>query len=228
MDKILTIGHRGAKGHFPENTLASFQKAILMGCDGVELDVHMSADGEIVVIHDETVDRTTCGSGQVKRLTLSQLKSLKIDNRHEVPTLREVIDLVGKQKLINIELKTDAAAKPVARLISKYVSEDNWRYRSFLVSSFDWNALKKIREWNPEIPLGVLTQTNLELAIGFAEFIKAETIHPHFHLLTAENTIEIHNKGFKVFTWTVNEPADIEKIRQFKISGIITDFPQRV
>lgn len=222
MTKILTIGHRGAKGYAPENTLDSFRKAIGMGCDGIEFDVHLSADNVVMVIHDETVNRTTRGKGLVKDLTSSQLKTLG------VPALPEVLEAIGKNCLINIELKTGTAAKPVMELIGKYISQNNWDYDSFLVSSFDWNSLKEIREWNPKIPLGVLTETDLPLAIAFSEFIKSETIHPYFHLLTAENTRQMQEKGLKVFPWTVNEPEDIARIKSYQINGIITDFPDRI
>ncbi|HLA57075.1 MAG TPA: glycerophosphodiester phosphodiesterase family protein [Flavobacterium sp.] len=228
MGKLLKIGHRGAKGSVAENTLASFQKAIDFGCDGIEIDVHLSADGEIIVIHDETVDRTSNGKGFVKELSLPQLKKMRINGNHEIPTLAEVFDQANKNYLINIEIKVETAAKPVVRLIEKYVAKNDWKYNHFLVSSFDWNALKAIREANPEIPLGVLTETDLDLAIGFAEFIKAETIHPHFHLLTLENVAQMQNKGLQVFPWTVNEHADIERIKSFKTNGIITDFPERI
>jgi glycerophosphoryl diester phosphodiesterase len=228
MNKILHIGHRGAKGHLPENTLASFRKALDLHCDGIELDVHLSADGEIIVIHDETVDRTTDGKGYVKDLSLSQLKHLKIDGTYEIPTLSEVIDAVPEHILINIELKVKMAAKPVMHLIEKYVSEKKYNYKQFLVSSFDWVALKEIREANPEIPLGVLAETNLELAIGFSDSIKVETIHPYFHLLTAENTKQMQDKGFGIFPWTVNEFEDLSNIKSFNVNGIITDFPDRL
>lgn len=228
MPKTYKIGHRGAKGHLAENTLASFEKALGLGCDGIELDVHLSADGEIIVIHDETVDRTTDGKGRVRDLSLSQLKHLKIDGAHEIPTLAEAIDFIPDGKLINIELKVKNAAKPVMHLIERYVAENDREYDLFLVSSFDWIALKEIREANPKIPLGVLTDTDLELAIGFSQSIKAETIHPYFHLLTAENTARMQAMGFGVFPWTINELEDLGRIQSFGVEGIITDFPDRL
>jgi glycerophosphoryl diester phosphodiesterase len=228
MNKILNIGHRGAKGWSPENTLASFQKAIDMDADGIEFDVHLSADGQIMVIHDETVDRTTNGAGAVKNLTLAELKKLRIQDTFEIPTLGEVFDAFPKNLLINVELKTGLAAKPVIDLIEQYVTEKKHAYKQFLVSSFDWIALKAIRQLNPKIPLGVLTETNLELAIGFSEQIKAETIHPYFHLLTPENVSLMQEKGLGVFPWTINQFVDIERIKSYHVNGIITDFPDRL
>ncbi|UFH35996.1 glycerophosphodiester phosphodiesterase [Flavobacterium acetivorans] len=225
---MLKIGHRGAKGHAPENSLISFQKALDMQVDGIELDVHLSADGELIVIHDETIDRTTSGKGLVNKLSLHELKSVLIENKHEIPTLQEVFDLVNQNCVINIELKTYETAAKVTELIEKYVSEKNWQYDCFLVSSFDWNALQQIRFLNDEIPIGILTETNLDLALAFAKFIQAKSIHPHFHLLTKENTKRMQEKGFQVFPWTVNEQEDLKKIKSFNVNGIITDFPDRI
>lgn len=225
---MLTIAHRGAKGYEPENTLIAFQKAIDMSADGIELDVHLSADGAIMVLHDETINRTSNGIGLVKDLSLHQLKTFRIHETHEIPTLTEVFDLVNQKCFINIELKGEDTALKVVQLIEQYVAKKKWNYKHFLVSAFDWNALQEVRNLNAKIPIGVLTHTDLELAIGFAEFIKAETIHPHFHLLTAENTVQMQAKGFQVFSWTINEPEDILKIKSFKVDGIITDFPDRI
>ncbi|MBP2283384.1 glycerophosphoryl diester phosphodiesterase [Flavobacterium sp. CG_23.5] len=225
---MLKIGHRGAKGYEPENTLLSFQKALNMQVDGIELDVHLSADGELMVIHDETIDRTTNGIGFVNQLSLRELKQVRIINEQEIPTLQEVFDLVNQHCFINIELKNYDTATKVVKLIEKYVSKKNWRYDHFLVSSFDWNALQQVRFLNDKIQIGVLTETDLDLALAFAKFIQAKSIHPHFHLLTKENTAKIQEKGIQVFPWTINEIEDIQKIIAFKVNGIITDFPNRI
>ncbi|UFH46926.1 glycerophosphodiester phosphodiesterase [Flavobacterium galactosidilyticum] len=225
---MLKIGHRGAKGHEPENTLISFQKALDMQVDGIELDVHLSADGELIVIHDETIDRTTNGIGLVNSLSLRQLKKCRINNHHEIPLLSEVFDLVNKNCFINIELKSYETAEKVVELIEDYVSEKNWKYEQFLISSFDWNALQQVRFLNERIQIGVLTETDLDLALAFAKFIQAKSIHPHFHMLSEENVSKIQSKGLQVFPWTVNEREDVEKIKSYKVNGIITDFPNRI
>ena len=225
---MLKIGHRGAKGHEPENTLISFQKALDMQVDGIELDVHLSADGELIVIHDETIDRTTNGIGLVNSLSLRQLKKCRINNHHEIPLLSEVFDLVNKNCFINIELKSYETAEKVVELIEDYVSGKNWKYEQFLISSFDWNALQQVRFLNERIQIGVLTETDLDLALAFAKFIQAKSIHPHFHMLSEENVSKIQSKGLQVFPWTVNEREDVEKIKSYKVNGIITDFPNRI
>jgi glycerophosphoryl diester phosphodiesterase len=228
MKKILNIGHRGAKGYEPENTLLSFEKALQMGVDGIELDVHISNDGAIMVIHDETIDRTTNGKGFVTHLSLTELKNVRTNKEQQIPILSEVIDLVNKKCLINIELKGNRTAKPIVELVESYILAENYKHTDFLISSFDWNALREVRLLNSKIPIGVLTQTDLDLAIAFATFIKAETIHSYFHLLTKENTRQMQKEGFKVFAWTVNEPNDIQQIKSFNVDGIISDFPDRI
>jgi glycerophosphoryl diester phosphodiesterase len=216
------IAHRGAKGYVAENTLASFQKAIELGADGIELDVHLSSDGKVMVIHDETIDRTTSRKGLVNHFTSEELEVL------EIPTLESVFDLAHQKCFINIELKTYETADKVAELIEKYVSENNWSYEQIIVSSFDWNAIQQVHFLNDKIQIGVLTHTDLELAIAFAKFIKAHSVHPYYHLLSAENVAQMHSKNFKVYPWTINEPEDITFVKSLQVDGIITDFPDRL
>jgi glycerophosphoryl diester phosphodiesterase len=222
MNPFLKIGHRGAKGHKPENTLISFEKAIDFNVDGVELDVHLSLRGEIMVIHDETIDRTTNGKGFVKNFTSSELKELGI------PTLIDVLDLVNRRCFINIELKGIGTAKPVVKLITHYISEKNWKHTDFVVSSFDWNMLEEVRLLNPKIRIGVLTDVAVSEALAFAKKIKAVSIHPDYALLSRENVALMQKNGFKVFSWTVNSTEDIQKIKSFNVNGIISDFPDRI
>lgn len=228
LKKTLNIGHRGAKGHQPENTLPSFQKALDLNADGIELDVHVCKTGELIVIHDFTVDRTTKGSGTVSELSLSQIKTLRINDTIEIPTLEEVIDLVGKKCLINIELKGRHTAKPVSHLIEKYILENDFSYDDFIVSSFQREELEMLFTINPRIHLGVLSQASVTQALEWANAFSAKAIHPHFSLLTEENVQQAQEQGFKVYTWTANETEDIERIKNYKVDGIITDFPERI
>lgn len=215
---MLKIGHRGAKGHLPENTLASFEKAIALGVDMIELDVWLSFDKVPMVIHDETVDRTTSKTGLVTDYSAKELQQLGI------PTLRDVFELVDNRCEINVEIKTFSATQAVLNLIAK----NTFNQSKILISSFDWNALQEVRFHDEDIRIGVLTETDLDLAMAFAKFIKAEAIHPYYHLLTAENVEKIKEKGFKVFPWTINEPEDITFVKSLEVDGIITDFPERL
>lgn len=215
---ILKIGHRGAKGHTAENTLASFQKAIDLGVDMIELDIRLSLDEIPMVIHDHTIDRTTTNIGLVTDYTAKELQKLG------VPTLRDVFKLVQNRCVINIEIKEFKATQSVLDLIHKNIFDKN----KILISSFDWNALQEFRFHDNDIQIGVLTETDLDLALAFAKFIKAYSIHPYYHLLTHDNVAQIKEKGFKIFPWTINEPEDITFVKSLNVDGIITDFPERI
>ncbi|HQF47278.1 glycerophosphodiester phosphodiesterase [Flavobacterium alvei] len=222
MNQLLKIGHRGVKGYEPENTLISFQKAIDLKVDGIELDVHLSSDGEIIVIHDETIDRTTNGKGLVKNFSSLQLKQFGI------PTLSEVLELINKQCFVNIELKGIGTSKPVAEFIALFISQKNWNHTDFLVSSFDWKMLEEVQLLNPKIRIGVLTEESVDLALAFAKKIKAYSIHPDYRLLTKENVALMQENEFEVYPWTVNSKEDIQKIKSFNVNGIISDFPDKI
>ncbi len=221
MNKPLNIGHRGVKGYEPENTLISFQKALELNADGIELDVHLCQSGELIVIHDFTVDRTTNGTGAISDLTLTQIKKLRINNHLEIPTLDEVLALFNKNHLINIELKGTNTAELVCACIQRHVQENKLDYSNFIVSSFQRNELARMKSNNPKIPLGILTEASVQQAIEWAEEFGATAIHPHFSLLTTE-------KGYQIYTWTVNDLQDIQRVKQFGVDGIITDFPDRI
>lgn len=225
---MLKIAHRGANGYKPENTLEAFQKALDLNADGIELDIHLSIDGHLIVMHDETIDRMTNGKGFVNTLSLSELKSFLIAGKYVIPTLNEVFDLVNKKCLINIELKNADTATKVVTLIHEYITEKGWNYNHFIVSSFDWSALQKVHDLDSKIQIGVLTETDLDAAITFAESIKAKAIHPDYHLLNQENTKQIQEKGFLVLPWTVDELEDIQKMKNYNADGIITDFPDKI
>jgi glycerophosphoryl diester phosphodiesterase len=222
MNSILKIGHRGAKGYEPENTLISFEKAIDLKVDGIELDVHLSSDGILMVIHDETIDRTTNGKGFVNQFTALELK------KYGIPTLTEVLDLANRHCFINIELKGIETAKPLVALIENYILAKNWNYTDFLISSFDWNMLEDVQLLNPKIRIGVLTEESVEESLAFAKKIKAFSIHPDYVLLSKENVALMQENGFEVYPWTVNSTADIQKIKSFNVNGIISDFPDRI
>jgi len=228
MNKMLKIAHRGAKAYEPENTLQAFQKALDLNADGIELDVHLSADGHIIVMHDETIDKMTNGKGEITQYTLAELKSFLIAGQYEIPTLNEVFDLVDKKCFINVELKNADTSSQVVALIETYIKEKDWTYEHFIISSFDWNALKEVQNLNPNIPVGVLTEENIDTALAFAETIKTKAIHPDYHLLNAENVSKIKQKGFLVFPWTVNTEEDIQKVKGYKVDGIISDFPDKI
>lgn len=219
---MLKIGHRGAKGYKPENTLASFAKAIELKVDAVELDVHVSSDGEIMVIHDATVNRTTTKTGFVSDYSASELKKLGI------PTLEQVLLFLNRRCVINIEIKEATATPKVLQLIEKSVNEQHWKYNQFQISSFNWEALSMVSKINSKIAIGILAEASIEKALAFAIQIKAHSINPYFKLLNSENVNLIHSNGFKIYTWTVNTPEDLIFVKSLNVDGIISDFPDRI
>lgn len=185
-NKIFRIGHRGAKGHLAENTLESIQKALDFDVDGIEIDVHVCASGELVVFHDFTLDRMTNGTGEVAKYTLSELKRLQVRDKFKIPTLEEVLNLINKKCLLNIELKGQRTATKTGKVIERYINEKDWKYTDFIVSSFQYHELEDVFKADKKIPLAVLTETSGDEAFEFAKTINAKAIHPNHALLTFE------------------------------------------
>ena len=226
-NSILKIGHRGAKGHLAENTLESIKKALELGVDGIEIDVHRCASGQLVVFHDFTLDRMTNGTGEVSKHTLKQLKQVEVKGHCQIPTLSEVLTFVNNRCLLNIELKGHDTAEEASRLIDFFVDKKGWDYKNIIVSSFQKELLETVYKTNKKIPLGVLTDTNLDEAVNFAKSIKAVSIHPDYTLLTQEGVDNL-KQNFKVFTYTVNNLKPIKRIKSYGVDGIISDFPERL
>lgn len=227
-EKILNIGHRGAKGHVAENTIESIKEALVLGADGIELDVHLCASGELVVFHDFTIDRLTNGSGEISKLSLIELKKLKISEKYQIPTLVEVLEVINKKCLLNIELKGIDTALATSKIVKRYVDEMDWKYEDFIVSSFQQKLIKTVFKTNKKIPLGVLTEVPVDEVLQFAKTIKAKAIHPDYTLLTSNAVKKIKEEGYKIYPWTVNEIEAIKRMQDYNVDGIITDYPDRL
>ena len=174
---MLKIGHRGAAGYEPENTLRSFQKALALKVDVIEFDVYVCQTGEIVIIHDDKVNRTTNGHGYVREKTFNELRELDAGQGEKIPTLPEALDLINRQAKVNIELKGVDTAEPVAELIKNYVQEKNWQSEDFLVSSFNHYELQKFSKLCPAVKIGaIITGIPINLA-EFGEKIKAHSVN---------------------------------------------------
>lgn len=225
--QLLKIGHRGAKGHVTENTLESIQKALKLGVDGIEIDVHRCASGELVVFHDFTLDRVSDGTGNISKFTLKELKKIKVKGDYEIPTLSQVLALVNNKCLLNIELKGQDTANEASRLIDFYVEKKGWDYQNLIVSSFQSSLLESVFKINKNIPLGVITDTSLDKAVAFAKTVDAGFIYADHTMLTQEN-VEDLKKDFKVFAFTVNNLKPIKRIKSYEVDGIITDYPDRL
>ena len=224
---VLKIGHRGAKGHMAENTLESIKKAMELGVDGIEIDVHRCASGQLVVFHDFTLDRMTNGTGEISKHTLKELKRVVVKGHCQIPTLSEVLAFVDNKCLLNIELKGQDTAKEASRLIQFFVDKKGWEYKNIIVSSFQKDLLETVFAINDSIPLGVLTERNIDTATDFAKTIKAVAICADYTMLT-EEIVEELKKDYKVFAYTVNNLNPLKRIKSYGVDGIISDFPDRI
>ncbi|UWD47835.1 glycerophosphodiester phosphodiesterase [Clostridioides difficile] len=225
--------HRGFSGKYPENTILAFKKCLDMDIYGIELDVHKTKDGKIVVIHDETVDRTFNGHGFVKDLTLRKLKTLNssfegYQNNKEckIPTLEEVLILISPTNLIlNIELKTDKVnytniEKDVLKLILKY----NMKNR-VLISSFNSNSLKNFHKLDPSIKIALLCYLPINNVVEFAKFLGSSYLHPPL-ILVNESLVKLcHKNLLGVNVYTVNDEEDMLHCRALNADGIFTNYP---
>lgn len=227
MNSIYKIGHRGAKGHLAENTLESIQVALEMGVDGIEIDVHVCSTGELMVFHDFTLDRLTDGSGEITTKSYDYLQDLKVQGKYKIPLLTDVLDLIEGKCSINIELKGLHTAKPACAIISNYIDK-GWDYNSLLVSSFQENELLEVKKINANILIAVLSKASVDEAIEWAKIFNATAIHPSLGIITRQSVVDAHNQGFNVNVWTVNEPEDIQRMKDFGVDGIISDFPDRL
>lgn len=228
MNDFLKIGHRGAKAHIAENTLESIQKALDIGVDMVEIDVHKCASGELWVIHDFTLDRTTDGSGEIAKRSAEEIRKLKVEGHYKIPLLTEVLDLIQGKCDINIELKGLNTAEPVCKEVQKRVASGKWQYSNFLISSFQKNELFQARQFDEQVPLAVLSKASVPEAIELGKLLNASAIHPSLGIITRDNTKLSQDAGFKVNVWTVNERQDILRMLDFGVDGIISDYPNRL
>ncbi|WP_250149296.1 glycerophosphodiester phosphodiesterase family protein [Flagellimonas sp. 389] len=226
--KPLVIGHRGAMGHETENTLASVQKALDLGVDMIEIDVFKISSGEIVVFHDERVERLSNSGGNIEEYNIYDLKKLTLDGNHKIPMLQDVLKLIDNKVALNIELKGANTSERVNFIIENYIEGKGWILDNFVISSFNWDELREMRKINANIKIAVLTEEDPMDAISVAKELNAVAINPDYTTLTEENAGKIKDEGFKIYTWTVNEPDDIQRMKAFGVDGIITNFPERV
>ena len=224
---LLRIGHRGACGYEPENSLRSFKKALTLKVDMIELDVQICRSGELVVIHDSKVDRTTDGTGYVAKKSLEQLKRLDTGKGESIPTLQEVLDFVDNRIIVNIELKGKRTAQPVSALIKKYLHK-GWDKDNFLLSSFSREELIEVRGNSPDLNIGVNITDLKKDTMQFARLLGACSIHPSLKITTKKLVDEIHRQRMKVFVWTVNEEEDIARMKEMNVDGCFSDYPDRL
>lgn len=234
---VKIFAHRGASGNYPENTMIAFEKAGEFGANGIETDVHMTKDGQLVLIHDETVDRTTNGKGFIKDYNYSEIESLdagmwfnKRFKGEKIPKLEELIMMIKNRNIIlNIELKNniviyEGIERKVIELIEKHDVVDK-----VIISSFNHYAIRKCMSINKNVETGLLYSTGLYKPEIYAEFVGSKCLHPYFYAIYNEDIIKgIKNKGIKINTYTVNEVKHMEFFAKNQVDGIITNFPKKL
>jgi len=225
--RLFCFGHRGARGHEPENTLRSVRKALELGADGIEVDVHF-VDGRLMVIHDAKLERTTSGRGRVADKSFAHLRALDAGRGERIPTLPEVFDAVNHRAVINVELKGPGTAAPVAALIKEYVQQRGWTWNNFLVSSFRHEELEKLRHDSPDLRIGALILRRPRNLAAIAERLGSYSVHPSLRCVSETLVLEAHRRGLKVFVFTVNTPKEIARCTALGVDGVFTDYPERV
>lgn len=237
----ICYGHRGARGHAPENTLLAFDLAFDLGAEGIECDAQLSADGRVVIIHDNTVNRTTNGRGLVSAMTLEELRSLDAGRLlrlpQRIPTLEETLALVRRRGgLLNLELKADsddeavAVAEAVAPILNALPPDDQLR-AGLLLSSFNLPAVTRMRALAPWARTAALyggrawtRATMIETALKLG----VQAIHPHPRILTEDTAHAAHEEGLRVNVWTANRLTTIRQLIAWGVDGVFSDFPERV
>lgn len=219
----LRIGHRGAAGHAPENTLASVRKAIEFGVDLVEVDVRRSRDGHLVLMHDETVDRTTNGKGKVATRSLADLQALDAGKGERIPTLEELLELAEGRVGLMLEIKEAGIADLTVKLVRKTGFTGTVVYASFL-----HKELPAVRKADSEAATLALFGRRPKDPVAAAARVGVSHVGLRFTTATAQRVSALHRAGLQVFVYTVNEPRDIQAMRRLGVDGIISDFPDRL
>jgi len=239
---IEVIGHRGAAGLEPENTLRSVRRAIELGVDRVEVDVRVSRDGRLVIMHDETVDRTTNGHGYVRELTLNELRSLDAGMGEKIPTLEEILEFtMGKAKLeielkvpeateptiqlieepkLEIELKVPEATEPTIQLIEELNAEND-----VIVISFIHELLDRVFDLNPNIKTGALFFDVPKDILRIALKVHASSIHVYYRNVNSELVREAHKSGLEVAVWNPNRIEEMREMIGLGVDAIGSDRP---
>ncbi|NOU67412.1 glycerophosphodiester phosphodiesterase [Paenibacillus sp. LMG 31461] len=231
----IVIGHRGAAGEAPENTLASFALAFEQGAEGIELDVQLTKDGEIVVCHDLTVDRTTDGSGLIGDKSWEELKSLDAGfwfleafTGERIPHLRQVFELVPRGHFINVEVKHAYEGRMEKSLLAFLDEMDRWA--DIVISSFDHKLIHRIKLAQPKAKVGLLYAANLIDHAAYAKQLGVDvfSLHPYHHCIDMEDVLGAQAAGMAVYPYTANDVADYKRLIAAGVTGIITDYPGRL
>ena len=191
------------------------------------MDVY-AVEGELILIHDARLERTTNGIGSVMDKTLAHLRSLDAGKGQRIPTLREVFDSVDRRVGMNVELKGTGTAGLAVSLLNEYVNKKGWNYDQFILSSFNHHELAKVKELDPQIKVGIIIGGRYRRYKKFTRRFTTYSLHPHIDLVTAELITDAHQRGLKVFVYTVNQPDKIARLEAMGADGVFTDLPELV
>ncbi len=222
-EKALRIGHRGACGHEPENTLASIARAIALGCAFTEVDVRRTADGALVLLHDERVDRTTNGQGLVAEMTLADIRKLDAGGGQVIPTLEEALATAGGRIGLILELKTEGLAYDLCAIVRASGFAGPVIYASFL-----HEELQHVRRADPDSKSLVLFKRLPKDPAADAVRLQATHVGLRFDTATRPLVKALHKARLTVFVYTVNKPADIQRMRGLGVDGLISNYPDRL
>jgi glycerophosphoryl diester phosphodiesterase len=220
MRRPTVIAHRGASGYEYENSRAAFRRAITLDADGVELDIHATRDGAIVVHHDPEVP----GFGPIALLTLAGARQVRIRNGETLPLLQEVLDLVGDHD-VWIEMKTLPPAHDRALLALLDGGPAPERYA---VHSFDHRIVRRLGESQPELRRGILLSAYLDDPVGALHAVGATTLWQEWHLVDQDLVQRVHAIGGQIIAWTVNEIGDLERLVRLGVDGLCGNYPDRI
>ena len=217
-------------GHVLENTIESVQKAIELNVDGIEIDVFKSKTGELVVYHDPFLSRLSNSNAFIEQISLDSIKKVELMGGYFIPTLKEIVDIIPEKIFLNIELKGQDTAFETNKIITNYLKKYNFPASKFIISSFRWDELKKIRSINKDTPIAILVDSlnKIDDAIKLAKQINAVALNPNKEFITKDIVNKIQSKNIKVYPYTINTPRNIRKMRSMGVDAIITDFPERI
>jgi glycerophosphoryl diester phosphodiesterase len=223
---VLVIGHRGAAGNVAENTVGSISYALSAGADGIEFDVRM-LENRFIVLHDETLERTTDGHGPYKAMNLPALRRLTANNGEAIPFLEEILALVAHRTLVNIEIKESGIAPEVVLAVNAFLPKlPNWHGR-MVYSSFDQQTTTELAARVGDKQLGILCDTDYDAALAQAQQLDAYSLHLPIELVNPDTVQQAHDCALQVYVYTVNHPSDLEHCANCAVDGVFTDYPSR-
>ena len=221
------IAHRGASGDFPENTLLAIEQAILQGADAIEIDV-FAVDGELIVIHDHHLARTTNGKGSIYEYNLAQLQQLDAGRGQRIPLLWQVLQLLAPTQLwLNIELKGENTVAPLLSLLKRAERELQFDLSRLLISSFNHHLLAALKQQQPALKLGALTASLPIDYATFARHLNAYSVNCDVSFINQVFVDDAKARDLKVFVYTVDQADDIDRMQQYGVDGIFSNYPAK-